>query len=55
MISKNLQESSTIQNISVNLLSVIIVIIVRNSLFYSITKTGHFPIIANIISVYNFV
>ena len=29
-ISKNLQESSTIQNISVNLLSVITVIIVRN-------------------------
>ena len=43
MISKNLQESSTIQNISVNLLSVITVIITNNSLFYSIIKNMAFP------------
>ena len=52
MASKNLQKSSAIQNNSITLLSVIIAIIVCNSLYFSTIKLQQFSLITKFTTTY---
>ena len=53
IVSKNLQKSSAIQNISITLFSVIIAIIVCIYLYFNIIKIQQFSLITNFLDCYN--